>query len=101
MPDLSDVAPLDEVRAEIEEIEALGRRISDLTAVLRARLTPEHFRLAWALRDAVESLAIAEGLLRDRRLAGHLTRHLPTHSAALEALHRRLIGDERPVDETG
>jgi hypothetical protein len=73
---LGDTARLEDVRAELGEIEAIAREIDDLTAVLRARLTPGQFRLAWALRDAVERLAVAEGLLRERRLADDLARHL-------------------------
>ena len=37
--------------------------------MLRARLAPGDFRLVWELRDAVERLALAEELLRERRPA--------------------------------
>ena len=99
-PEYHDLAPLDEVRTELAELEELDRQVADLTAALRARLAPEQFRLVWALRDVVECRMIAGGLLRDRRLAGGLARELPARSAALEALRRRLLGDELPIDET-
>ncbi len=90
---LGDLAKLEDVRAELEEIEALGRQVADLTAALRARLTPEQFQLVWALRDAAECLATAELTLRDRQLADHLARELPARSAGLEAIRRGLLGD--------
>ena len=90
---LSDLAKLEDVRAELEEIEALGRQVADLTAALRARLTPEQFQLVWALRDAAECLATAELILRDRQLADHLARELPARSTGLEAIRRGLLGD--------
>jgi hypothetical protein len=54
------------VRADLAVIEALDREIDDLTSVLRAHLSPEQFRLVWALRDAVERMGIAEALLREQ-----------------------------------
>jgi len=66
---LRDTLPLEAVHAEIEEIERTASSIEDLTAVLRARLAPGDFRLVWELRDAVERLALAEELLRERRPA--------------------------------
>jgi hypothetical protein len=86
---------------ELEEIEALDRQIADLTTLLRAHLTPEHFRLVWALRDAVERLAIAEELLRDRRLADELAHHLPGSSLAMRAMRRHILGDDLAIDEAG
>ena len=100
-PALGDTARLEDVRAELGELEAIAREIDDLTAVLRARLTPEQFRAAWALRDAVERLAIAEALLRDRRLADSLARHLPGSSPAMQAMRRHLLGAHRAIDEAG
>lgn len=99
MPDLDDLARLGDVRAELAEIEALGRQVADLTAALRTHLAPEHFRLAWAPRDAVECHAIAEGLLRDRMLEVHLARELPAHSAALQAIRRRLLAEQLFIDD--
>lgn len=67
--------PLAAVREDLAVIEALDREIADLTAVLRSRLSPEQFRLVWALRDAVERVGIAESLLREGRpAAGTLER---------------------------
>ena len=97
---LDETTPLDAVCAELGEIEALDRQVSDLMAALRACLPPEHFRLVWSLRDAVECRAIAEGLLRDRRLADRLARALPADSAALQAIRRHLLADELVIDET-
>ena len=101
MPALGDTARLEDVRAELGEIEAIAREIDDLMAVLRARLTPEQFRLAWALRDAGERLAIAEELLRERRLADDLARHLPGSSPAMQALRRHRLGAHDAADEAG
>ena len=94
LPRLGDLAMLGDVRSELEEIEALSRQADDLTVALRARLEPEEFRLVWALRDAVERLALAEGLLRDRRLAEELARHLPGPSPALRVMRRLLAEGE-------
>ena len=97
-PALGDLARLGDVRAELAEIESLSRQAEDLAAALRARLAPEDFRLVWSLRDAVERLALAEGLLRDRRLADDLARHLPGTSPVLRAMRRRLLADELAAD---
>jgi len=101
MPEFDDLALLEDVRAELEAIEAHAREIGDLTALLRAHLTPEHFRLAWELRDAVERLAVAEALLRERRLADELARHLPDSSPAMQTVRRHILGDDLAIDETG
>ena len=100
-PGLGDLERLDAVRAELAELEALGRQVDDLTAALRARLPAGEFRLVWALRDALECLAAAELILRDRRLAGRLARELPARSAGLEAIQRGLLRDAPPPDEVG
>lgn len=100
-PELSDLARLAEVRAELGELEAIAREIADLTALLRARLAPDQFRLAWALREAVERLAVAEELLRARRLADTLARHVPAVSPELQAMRRRILGAHPALDEAG
>jgi hypothetical protein len=100
-PALGDTARLEDVRAELGEIEAVAREIDDLTALLRARLTPEQFRLAWALRDATERLAVAEELLRARRLVDTMARHLPGSAPAVLAMRRHLLGAHRAIDEAG
>jgi hypothetical protein len=98
VPALGDLARLGDVRAELAEIEALSRQADDLSAALRARLAPEDYRLVWSLRDAFERLALAERLLRDRRLADELARRLPSRSPVLRAMRRRLLPDELAVD---
>jgi hypothetical protein len=65
MREWGDTVPLAAVRADLASIEALDREIADLTAELRLRLSPADFELVWALRDAVEGVGLAEGLLRD------------------------------------
>jgi len=100
-PELGDTVPLEDVRAEIEEIEGIAEAIGGLTALLRARLTPEHFRLVWELQDAVECLGLAERQLLERRLADELAHHLPRSSAAMRVLRRHLPGDELAIDGTG
>ena len=92
---------LEDVRADVGEIEAIDRRVNDLTAALRARLTPEQFRLVWALRDAAECLAAAEGLLRGRLLLAALARHLPGSSPALRAARRHVLGPDVVGDAPG
>jgi hypothetical protein len=101
LPEFGDLARLEDVRAELGEIEALAREIDDLTAALRARLTPGQFRLAWALRDATERLAVAEELLRERRLADDLARHLSGSSPAMQAMRRHRLGAHDDDDEAG
>jgi hypothetical protein len=100
-PELGDTVPLEDVRAELEAIEAMAGTIGDLTSLLRARLPPEHFRLVWALRDTIERQAIAEELLRERRLVDVLARHLPATSPAMRAVSRHIVGGELAIDETG
>ena len=80
---LSETMPLAAVRADLEAIEALDREIDDLTALLQVRLAPEQFKLVWSLRDAVERLGIAEGILRERRLAADPMVHLRACTHAL------------------
>jgi hypothetical protein len=75
MLELEDTVSLAVVRADLEAIEVLDREIGDLTALLRARLAPEELKLAWALRDAVERVGIAEGILRERCPAAGLGRY--------------------------
>jgi hypothetical protein len=99
MRELGDTEPLEAVRAELEDVEALAQTIRDLTALLQARLAPEQFRLVWALRDAVERLAIADDLLRRRRLADALARHLPPSAPALLAIRQQILADEPASDE--
>ena len=98
-PALGDLARLGDVRTELAEIEALNRQADTLTAALRARLTPEDFRLVWSLCDAIECCALAEGLLRDRWLADLLARTLPDASPALRVMRRHLPPDAPAVDE--
>jgi hypothetical protein len=70
-------ARLEDVQAELGEIEALDCEVDDLTALLRGRLSPEQFRLVWALPDATERLAAAEQLLREGRLVNRPGRPCP------------------------
>ena len=101
LPALGDLARLEDVRAELEAIEAMAGTIGDLTALLRACLPPEHFRLVWALRDTIECHAIAEELLRERRLVDDLARHLPAASPAMRVVRRHVRRDELASDEIG
>jgi len=91
--------PLEQVQTELEPIEAIEREVRDLTAVLRARLSPEHFRLVWALRDAVERLGMADALWRQRLFLDDLARHLPDIADALQAAGRHLGTDSMPIDD--
>src|SRR5207244_291776 len=81
--ELNSIVPLGEVQAELEPIEALALEIGDLTAMLRALLSPEQFRLVWSLQDAVERLGLAEGILREHRLIDGLARHLPDSATTI------------------
>jgi len=91
--------PLERVRAELEPIEAMEREVHDLTALLRACLSPEQFRLVWALCDAVERLGMADALWQRRRFLDDLARHLPDSAAVLQAAGRHLGADSLPIDD--
>ena|SRR6266542_552375 len=93
MSELGDLVPLNDVPVEFEEIEAFSHHIDELTALLRARLTPELFRLVWALLDAVECRAVAEQFLHEQRLTDSLAHHLPVSAHAIRAM-RRHVGHE-------
>ena len=91
--DLEDTRPLGAVRADLHAIEQHARDIDHITARLHASLSPEHFRLVWALRDTVEALALAEGILREQHLASRLARHLSPTSPVMEEIRRYAARD--------
>jgi CheY-like chemotaxis protein len=99
---LGGTVPLAAVRADLERAEALERTIADLLATLRATLSPEQFASVWELRDAEESLGLAEDVLQQRRLVELLARHLPEQAAAIRAAARHLLeGNPAPDTATG
>ena len=87
---LRGLVPLRVVQEELEPIETLGREIGDLTGLLKAVLAPDQFKLVWSLRDAVERLALAEELLRERQMLDALAQHLPASADAIGAVGRHL-----------
>ncbi len=89
--------PLSEVRAELQELEAYEDEVRHRLAQLRAVLPPEHFRLAWALRDAEEKLGVAGRRLAERRLVEELAQCLPEHGPAIRAAARRLLAGAEAV----
>jgi hypothetical protein len=91
--------PLEQARAELEPLEAVEREVRDLTALLRARLSPEQFRLVWALRDAVERLGMADARWQHQRFVDDLARHLPDSAAVLHAVSQHLCAESTPVDD--
>ena len=78
------------VQKELEPIETLSREIGDLTGLLKVVLTADQFKLVWSLRDAVERLALAEELLREREMLDALAQHLPASADAIRAVRRHL-----------
>jgi len=96
--DCGDITPVDDVRGQFELIESMSSEIRDLTVRLKARVKPEEFRLVWALRDAVERLAIAEEMARERQLIDGLAQHLPDAADTIEALGWHTLGEELAVD---
>ena len=96
---LDDTLPLEAVRTELEGAERLAQTVRDLTRLLEVRLAPDEFRLVWALRDAVEQLALADELLRRAQLANVLARYLPPSAPAHVALRRQIFADELASDE--
>ena len=99
MSDLGILMPLGAAPAELREIEALERQISDLVSVLRARLEPAQFQLVWALQDAVERLGLADALLREQQLVDALARHWPDHEPAARATIQHVLVDSIGADE--
>jgi len=91
--------PLEQVQAELGPIEAMEWEVQDLTALLRSCLSPEHFRLVWALCDAVERLGMADALWQRQRFLDDLARHLPHAAAALQAAGHHLGTSDITVDD--
>ena len=91
-------ADLAAVRAELAAVEALEDEIRCRAAHLRASLSAEQFRLAWALLDAEQRRGQAERLLAIRLLTDALVRELPGHAATVRAAMTRLM---RAGDEVG
>lgn len=83
---LGHLVPLEAVEAELIPLDALSREVDDLTSVLQSRLSPDQFRLVWSLRDAVERLALADEVLRERVLIDLLAQHLPDSERTIRAL---------------
>lgn len=74
------------VQEELEPVETLSREIGDLTGLLKIVLTPDQFKLVWSLCDAIERLALAEELLRERAALDALAQHLPASADAIRAV---------------
>ena len=94
-------ADLATARAELVEVEALEDEIRHRAAHLRATLSAEQFRRAWALLDAEQRHGQAERLLAIRGLVGELARELPEHAATIRAVAGRLLGEGAEVGEVG
>ena len=91
-------ADLAAVRAELAAVEALEDEIRYRAAHLRASLSAEQFRLAWALLDAEQRRCQTERLLAIRLLTDALVRELPAHAATIRAAVGRLVGEGAEVD---
>jgi len=92
--------PLAEVRADLETLEAIEDEIGQRVAELRAVLSPEDFRRAWALQDAEQQLGLAERLPAERRLVEALARRLPDHAATIRAAARHYLAEGIAAGET-
>ncbi len=91
---LGPLAPLAEVRADLNTLEAIEDEIRQRVADLRAMLGADQYRLVWALQDAEQRLGLAERMLAERRFVEGLARCLPEHAATIHTAARHLLGEE-------
>jgi hypothetical protein len=96
--DTASVDPADAAHAELRLVETLAEEIQVLTATLQGSLPSEEFGLVCQLRDAVGRLALAEEMLRERRLLDRLSRHLPGSAAAIRATGQHILGIDLTAD---
>ncbi len=87
---LAGTVPLDELRAELDRLEALQDEVTHRVGLLRAMLPADQFSLVWGLREAEEQLGLVVEELAERRLVEGLARCLPEHAPAIRAAARRL-----------
>ena len=66
--------------------ETLELRVDQLDASLRARLSPEDYRLVCKLRQAEELAAVAACVAWEERMLAALVRHFPDHDLAIRAV---------------
>ena len=87
------MAPLAEVRADLDSLEAIEDEIRQRVAELRAILPPDQHRQLWALQDAEQRLGLAERLLAERHLVEALARRVPEQAPAIRAIARQCLED--------
>jgi hypothetical protein len=90
---IKDTLPLADARNDLELVESCQRKVRDITAALRFTLSPEDFRLVWELRDAEETLGLAETGIRQRQLVDALAHHLPSAELAIRAAASHVIDE--------
>ena len=98
---LSETVDLSTVRAALAEVEALEDEVRLHVAHVHALLPTEHLGRVWALRDAEERLALAEGQLAQHHFVNELIRRLPEHAVLIRATARALLGESGPAPEPG
>ena len=86
---LGTMIPLATVRASLADLEGLEREIAARTAHLRATLSPEQFRLVWAVLGAEQRRAIVEQQLTRQHVAAVLMQCLPEHASSIGAVGER------------
>jgi hypothetical protein len=76
----------DTMEAWHTEQDALEQRVTALEARLRARLSPEDFRLVRQLRQAEELAAVAACAAWEARLSDALAHHFPAQELAIRGV---------------
>jgi hypothetical protein len=78
--------------------EELERRVDQLDACLRARLSSEDYRLVRQLRQAEELAAVAACAAWEERMLAALVRHFPDHELAIRGVIAHVRASEADCD---
>jgi hypothetical protein len=80
------------------EQDTLERRVADLEAQLRARLSPEDFQLVRQLRQAEELAAVAACAAWEAQLCDALVRHFPEQELAIRGVLAHITATNADCD---